>query len=213
MAAQAISTWQAVAATTVTIPTHRVGDVIVIASYRDGSTTTPTKPAASGTVPAWVDITNNTGANTNSMRTAYFIATATNHTSGTWTNATGMAAAVVENFRLGAPIGAATESGGTQNGGATCPAITLQDATGNSLVICIMGHRTVSAWSAAPSGYTSKASSATEIQIGIKNVSTSSGAISWTATTTNSGYRGAQIEIRARIPCNPAPNHQNPAYA
>jgi hypothetical protein len=208
MATKVIGAAQAAAATSVTIPTHRVGDLIVIAAYRDGSTTTPTKPAASGTVPAWVDITNNTGANTNSMRTAYFIATAVNHTSGAWANATGMVAVVVENFRLGAPIGASSESGSTASGSATAPVITLQDATGNSLIIDIVAHRSVTAWSAAPSGYTSLASVATEIQIGTKDVSTTSGAIAWSATTTNSGYRGAQIEIRARIPSPPAGDYR-----
>lgn len=212
MAAKVIGTATSAAAINVAIPTHRVGDLIVIAAYRDGSTTTPSKPAASGTVPAWVDITNNTGANTNSMRTAYFIATATNHTSGDWTNATGMMAIVVENFNEGAPIGASAESGGTANGSATVPSITLQDATGNSLILNFMGHRTVTSWSAAPSGYTSRAATATECQVGTKNVSTSAGSQAWSCSSTNSGYRGAQIEIKGRIPRNPAINIQDPAF-
>jgi hypothetical protein len=92
------------AGATVTIPAHTAGDLIVIAAYRDGSTAVPTKPTASGTVPAWVDITAAAGANTNSLRTACFVATASNHTSGTWTNATGMAAIVFRGQKVGTGI-------------------------------------------------------------------------------------------------------------
>ena len=74
------------ATTTVTIPAHGIGDMIVIMAT---GTVAPTAPAAGGTVPTWSSIS--TGSNNSLGITAsYAIATATNHTSGTWTSATHM---------------------------------------------------------------------------------------------------------------------------
>lgn len=86
------------ASTTVTLPAHQPGDLILIAAQRAG-TTIPTKPSASGTVPNWTDITPGLTAGTTGSavagRWAWTIATASNHTSGTWTSATSMAVLVV----------------------------------------------------------------------------------------------------------------------
>lgn len=196
MSQSIIGTPQAAAATSITLPTHAVGDIIVICAFRDGSTTVPTKPTASGTVPAWVDIDAPTGANTCSMRTAYFVATATNHTSGTWTNATGMAAIVIRG-QASSPIGGHAQAGGTANGSATAPAVTLTNNKGGSIILEFYGHRTVTAWSAAPTGYTRQASVATEVCLNTKDSTTADGSIAQSATTTNSGYRAQTIEILA----------------
>lgn len=180
---------------TVTIPTHAVGDDIFIFAFRDGSTTVPSKPSASGTVPAWVDIESGAGANSCSARLAHFVATATNHTSGTWTNATGMIAVVIQN-QASSPIGGHAEGGGTSSTLATAPSITQQQTTGKALILEFYGHRTVTAWSTAPSGYTRKASNATEVCLNSKDLSTSDGSISQNCTTSaSSGYRGITLEI------------------
>lgn len=197
MSATVKGTANAAATTSVTIPTHAVGDLIVIWAYRDGSTTVPSKPAASGTVPAWSDIDAPTGANTNSARCAYFIATATNHTSGTWSNATGMIAVVIQGNKSSSPIGGHAQGGSTGNGTTQAPSITQQQVTGKALLLEFYGHRTVTAWSAAPSGYTRQASSATEVALNTKDSSTTDGAISQACSSTNSGYRGQTIEILA----------------
>lgn len=207
--ASVFGTPNAAAATTVTIPTHVPGDMIIIFAYRDGSTTIPTQPAASGTVPTWNIITNNTGANTNSSRVSWALATASNHTSGTWTNATGLVAVVIRGQRKFNPVGGSSESGGTASGSAVAPAITLQDSTGESVLLQFYGHRTVTAWDAAPSGYTALASVATEVLVSRKNVTTTSGSVTQTGTTTNSGYRGAQVEILAHRPKHPGVFHAN----
>ena len=184
------------AGNTVTIPTHAVGDVIIIFAFRDGSTTQPSKPAASGTVPAWSDILSGNGANTCSERSAYFVATATNHTSGTWTNATGMIAVVIQNPKSGTFIGGTAKVGGTSSTIARAPAITQQQTTGKSLILEFYGHRTVTAWSAAPSGYTRQASVSTEVALNTKDSSTTDGQIDQGVTTSgSSGYRGQTIEI------------------
>ena len=196
MALSIIGTPAAVAATSITLPTHAVGDIIVIFAYRDGSTTVPTKPTASGTVPAWVDIDAPTGANTNSARCAYFVATATNHTSGTWTNATGMSAIVIRGQRS-SPIGGHAQSGSTGTNTASAPSITQQQTTGKSMILHFYGHRAVTAWSAAPAGYTRRASVSTEVCLNTKDSSTSDGAIAQPATASSSGYRGQTVEILA----------------
>lgn len=74
--------------TSVTMPTHAVGDVIIGFIFRSGSTVFPTVPTASGSVPTW---TTYTQVGTSCCATVcVFQATATNTTSGTWTNATRM---------------------------------------------------------------------------------------------------------------------------
>lgn len=186
------------AATSVGIPAHQVGDIIVIFAYRDGSTAVPTKPSASGTVPAWADIETGSGTNSNSSRTAYFVATATNTTTGTWTNATGIAAIVLRG-QASSPIGGSARTGGLANGSSTAPAITLSVSDGSSVILHFHGHRTVTAWSTAPTGYTRLTSVATELAVNYKDSTTSDGSIAQSATTTNSGYQGHTVEIIAKV--------------
>jgi len=99
-AVQQVGTPTTAAATSLTLPTHQPGDMIVIIARR-GSTSAPSVPSASGTVPQWNLISPNTagvpatGANTLNQVVAYTIATASNHTSGTWTNANHLIAVVL----------------------------------------------------------------------------------------------------------------------
>ena len=73
------------AGTSVTIPPHQVGDIIIL-SARRASASLPTKPTASGSVPNWVVMQQ--GGNTSvSMYMCYFVATRPDHTGGVWTNA------------------------------------------------------------------------------------------------------------------------------
>lgn len=198
------------AATSVTLPTHAPGDLILIWAYRDGNTTPPSVPSASGTVPAWADILAPTGANTNSARSAYFVATAANHTSGTWANATGIASIVISDPNPNDPIGDAVQSGATANNQAIAPALTVPNLDGTSVFVQFYGHRTVTAWSTAPSGYTARSSAATEVLVSTKDTTTTDGSVTQSATSTASGYRGEQIEVLARIPAHGFVNHQNP---
>ena len=82
-------------ASSIAIPTHAAGDMIVLWIFRDGNAAVATAPTAGGTVPTWIDIEAGSGANSCSSRLVYCIATASNHTSGTWTNGTHMVAAVL----------------------------------------------------------------------------------------------------------------------
>lgn len=190
--------------TTVTIPTHAVGDDIYICAYTGLSTTTPTKPAAAGTVPAWVDIDNNAGANTNAMRTAHFVANATNHTSGTWTGA-GCMIAVVVRGQNATPVGGHAESGGSSTT-TTAPAITLTKTDGTSLELCFHGERLLGSggWEAAPAGYTRQATAGVTANtpgliLNTKDSTTSDGAVDNACNrgAVAAGYRGATIEVLA----------------
>lgn len=68
--------------TTLTMPEHRTGDLLVIIAYRDGSNTAPSLPSG------WTNAYTATGSNTNSHRVGYKIATGDNsESSGTWANA------------------------------------------------------------------------------------------------------------------------------
>lgn len=200
MALSIIGTPAATAATSITLPTHAVGDIIVIAAYDAASVTPPTKPAAAGTVPAWSDIDANTGANTNAMRTVQFVATATNHTSGTWTMAGGapfMAAIVIRGQSV-SPIGGHGEAGSS---GTTsiAPSVTMTNTGGSSMLLHFHGHIQSGTWPAAPAGYTRQAAVVSGINglcLNTKDSTTSDGSIAQsTASSTNNGYRGATIEI------------------
>jgi len=182
-------------ANTVTIPTHAIGQIILLWVYRSNSNTTATKPSASGTVPAWVDVVNNTGTNTNSARIAYFVATATNHTSGSWTNATGMIAVVMDHQNV-SPIGGSAEAGGSNTTQSVAPSITLSVSNGSSLILHFFGSRNATVdWLAAPTGYTHVVNSG-PLCMNVKNVSTTDGSCTQTHQSSGiAGYSGATVEV------------------
>lgn len=185
------------AANSIAIPGHVAGDLIVIWAYRDGSTTPPTVPTAGGTVPTFTTIDGPTGANSCSAVCAYAVAAGTTDTSGTWTNATGIS---VEVWRGAAspPIGGHAQSGASVASGANIaiPAITLTDNSGSSAILGFAGHQNVTAWNAAPTGYTQRSQVATEVECLSKNSTTSDGAFNVTCTASaTGGTRTQQIEI------------------
>jgi hypothetical protein len=96
-------------ATTIAIPTHAIGDLIVIAANRN-NTTAPTVPSG------WV-IANNTGVSGTSTALAWKIAKTSSETSGTWTNASAMHVAVYRAdaglLAVSTALGAAAFSGTT----------------------------------------------------------------------------------------------------
>jgi hypothetical protein len=190
-------------AASLTLPTHGINDLILIAAYRDGSTTVPTKPAAAGTVPAYVDIDAPAGANTNAMRLASFVATATNHTSGTWTNATEMAAIVFTGEDTTTPTGGHVQGGTANSTGVidlNSGAVTLTHSDGSSAIVRIVGARTVTAWGSAPAGWTLQASVAGGIAILTKNVTTAEDSAGDNFNNTfsaNGGFRVQGVEVLA----------------
>ena len=192
-----IGTPTAANATVLTLPAHAVGDLIIIAAYR-ASNTVATKPAASGTVPAWVDIDAPTGTNTNSLRTAYFKATATNHTSGTWASATGMTAIVLRNQNPASPLGGHGVGTGSAGGaGSIAPAVTMTKTDGTSFLLHIHFHPSATNFTTVPTGYTRLfASTAANMCMNRKTATTSDGAIAQTDDNAiATSYAAASIEL------------------
>lgn len=189
-------------ASSIAIPAHQIGDTIIVWAFRQSNTALPSKPAAGGTVPAWVDIDANTGANSCSMRTAYFKATATNTTTGTWTNASMIGVSVLRGGAAAA-IGGHAESGGVGTI-ATGPAITPAQTDGTSVLLYVMGLNRADAFGGyadAPSGFATRAADwdggGSGMVIQTKNSSTTDGAGGSGKQSSSTGYRGATIEVKS----------------
>lgn len=193
-----IGTPAAVAASTITLPTHAIGDVIILCAYTYVNNTPPTKPTAGGTVPAWVDIDANTGTFSNSMRTVYFVATATNHTSGTWSD-TIFLGAIVLRGQGSPPVGGHADGGGF-TGSSIAPAVTMTRTDGSSVLIHFHGGELADPWAAAPAGYTRRASAVSGgagLCFNTKDTTTSDGSVVQAFGGGGQGNRGATVEILA----------------
>jgi len=181
---------QGAAATTVTIPTHQIGDLILIFAYRDGSNTAPTTPAAGGTVPTW-NLIGSSGGNTNSSNFRWATATATTTTSGTWTNATELICLVYRKASIGLSVGGSGAATTTIN----YPARTLNRTDGSSWVVGVAGHRTATNVEQAPGAMVNRASSGTEAA----GHDTNGGVTTWASTNVtvnaSSAYRSWVVEL------------------
>lgn len=180
--------------TSVTVPAHQVGDLLLFAAFRDGSNSTPTKPA---------DITQLESNTSNSAGAlfGYKIADTTTETSGTWTNGTEVTVVVYRGVDQTNPIGdsaPATGSGTT----ITYPALTFIVGDGTSWAAGIAYHRSTNCDLAVePTGM--------DLVINEQNGSdemaamdTNAGVASWAGGTaavegTSSGWVGFTAEIRA----------------
>lgn len=186
------------AATSVAIPTHRVGDLIIVFAYRNGNNTAPTQPAAGGTVPTWNTISSS-GGNLNSSIISYAFATATNTTTGTWTNATQIHVLI---YRGVAAIGAFVGNSANNSTTINYAALTFQNANGTSWAVGAAGHRTASDVESAPSGtpsMTNRTSSGTGPESATHD--TTVGVTTWNSTnvTVNSSgaWRSWVVELKA----------------
>lgn len=123
----------ATTSTSVTIPAHRPGDLIIIFAFNSGNTL-PSVPTATATTPTWTVAGSDSGNNTASVL-AYAFATGSNHTTGTWTNATRIWAIPVRNV---ADFGAVAGNSASSSNSINYPALTPQNRNGTS-VICAFG--------------------------------------------------------------------------
>jgi len=187
------------AGSSVTIPTHQVGDLIVIFAFNPFTTSAPTKPSAGGTVPDFTYIDNANSGSGSGCTTAYFKATATNTTSGTWSSPSHMIAAVLRDQHASSPIGGHAQQGGS-SATSTAPSVTLTHTNGSSVLLYFHGHSNLGAsgWDAAPTGYTRQAASGSGFQsasaLNTKNVTTSDGSAGQTGGQ-NTSYAAATVEI------------------
>ena len=190
---------------TVPIPQHGIGDVIVIFAYRSNSATPPSTPVAGGTVPSWAGITANSGGSFNSFQLSYCVATADDHTSGTWTNANGMIAVVLDQAKSDMPIGGYAVGAQSVGTSLVAPAVTLVNNDGSSALLHFFGlgdnTNAVSSWAPAPTGYTQQAaqgytSAKVAVCLDSKNDTTSDGAVTQVAGA-SAWYRTLSLEIVA----------------
>lgn len=186
--------------TSVAIPTHQVGDLLLITT-KANSGTPPTKPSAAGTVPSWTTIDSGSGGSTG-IHTAYAVATATNHTTGTWTNCNGISITVIRGQMAGTPIGGHTITGGT-TGVATTTALTLSQTDGSSVQIYSYSSNQLGSggWVGTPTGYTRRAAVGSLNTAGMcvnsKDDTTTDGAIGQTGSGGLSVWTAIAIEVRA----------------
>ena len=196
-----VGTPNLVSATSIALPAHQIGDDIYIFAGRN-SNTQCSKPAASSTVPAWVDIDTGNQANSRSLRTAHFRATRTNHTSGTWSNANTLCAVVVRGAHATTPVGGHARGNGAATPSPAIPAITLAQTDDSSMVLYYVhsGSSDLYAVIGAPSGYTSLVSGGFGFTyvagLGSKNSTTSDGATT-AVNGQSSAYSSTLIEIRS----------------
>jgi len=111
-----------------TTPTHQVGDLLIVYAIRWGSSTPPSLPAG------WTSV--HTGTNTDARRLGYKVATATNDSTGTWTNANALFILVYRGLSSLASAASAYSGSGAADYpalsmGGTRPVITLGVSTGD----------------------------------------------------------------------------------
>lgn len=127
-----VSGVESAGATSVTLPAHSFGDIIIVFAYRDGNVTQPTLPAG------FTAISNAAGANVNSSTLGYKIAANSSETSGTWANASAIMAVVI-NGSVASGIGNSSTNGGSDSR----ISYTTVSLGGTRHVICFAGHRSV----------------------------------------------------------------------
>ena len=119
------------AATSVTIPAHAIGDLLLV-FVRRASNSVATKPTATGTVPNWV-VAQGAGANTLALTSAWFVATATNHTTGAWASGSHICVLVLRpDSGLVLSVGASATTNAATTQTIVYPALALSTTAGTS---------------------------------------------------------------------------------
>jgi len=191
---------QTASATTVTIPSHQAGDLILIWAERNSSGTAPSLPAGFTNV-----LTVAQGSNV-SARLGYRIANGSTDTSGTWTNAAEITCHV---YRPSAGnvlrIGQSASSSSTTTT-VTYPALTLADSGGNSWIAGFAAANNITqTLSTAPSGMTNESSLVGGVGQ-VAGADTEGGVGSWSVQTVSAGTGNsvsATVEIVLASTSNP----------
>lgn len=180
--------------TSVTIPAHQAGDLLLFNSFRDGSNSTPTKPA---------DITQLDTNTTNSAGalSGYKIAASGSETSGTWTNATEVSVMVFRGVDNTTPIGDHQPATGSSTT-ISFPALTMTVGDGTSWVAGMAYHRSTDTnMATTPTGMTLRLNEQNgSDEVGLYD--TNGGVSSWSLQTTSvggtsSGWFGTTVELIA----------------
>lgn len=177
----------------VALPAHVAGDLLVIFAYSESTAVAPSQPAG------WTQINFGSG-NSNGHRVAYKIATSSAEVSGTWTTATQIAVSVYRGAHQTAPIGGV---GSTTNvADIIIPAATLEASDGSSWVYMAFGRRAGNSGQVgSPSGLTLRSKTEVRSAGQIMSYDTASGVTSWAQRsfggTSAVRYRSVSVEIKA----------------
>lgn len=191
------------AATSVAIPAHAAGDLIFVFT-RNASTSVPVKPTASGTVPNWT-LAQSATANTISLVSAWFVATAATTTTGAWTGATHICVLVLRPDATKV-LNVATSAVGNGNNTQTIiyPALTVTSLAGTSWgVRCGTRGVAIAAVGTAPTNWTQRIiQPATPLMSVHTRAALTGNPVADTVTTTgtNSAYRAHTIEVTEALP-------------
>lgn len=183
-------------ATTITIPAHQVGDLIIIWAFRDGSVTNPTIGLSGGTT-----ITNASDGTSCSISAAWKRALSTGETSGTWTNATGLVCAVYRGVATNkTPLGSHQSTSGTTN---TVTYASIINCKTSSWIVGFAAHRSINTTiESPPSGFSMQTNTVGALAefVGFDTNGPRGGTGSYPTTTvaitgTASGWMSTLIEI------------------
>ncbi|RDE04691.1 hypothetical protein [Sphingomonas aracearum] len=182
----------------VVLPPHQAGDLILVWSYQ-GTSNANTIPLAPGFTAAAAQ--SGTGANSQSSRLAYKIAASGAETAGEWTNAEEVIAHVYRGVDPSTPIGGTSTLNATAD--VTFPAITMAVADGSSWIAAFAGWRTnnTNLGTATFPGLTQRGNIANSSASRSTAFDTAAGVTSFPATSSGGAtgfrYRTAAVELRA----------------
>ena len=175
-------------ATSLTLPTHQAGDLLVLLVARFGGAAAPVIPSG------WsiVQVHNDNVGTVRFMHIAYRVATSSAEISGTWTDASMIMAAVYRDTNNLHVLAGRSDRGVVRNSTTvTYPAVQLASATNQAfrmhaassvLVGAFMSTESTGVGSAAPSGMTNRATFAGASTGYLALHDTTSAVASWSAT-------------------------------
>lgn len=183
--------------TSLTMPEHAAGDLLLAFSFRDGSNTLPTA------LPApWTEVRSGSGSST-SFRLAALVATSSSTVlGGTATSATSL---IVLVYRPGQGLILSTGGSGSIVGSGTSvtyPSASFTNTNGTSWAVGFAGHRSVNtSLETPPTGMVNRASSV-DATDEVAAHDTNGGVTSWQARSvsvngTASGWHSVVLEIKA----------------
>jgi hypothetical protein len=183
------------ASTSVTIPTHQVGDLIIICAHRHNSSTPATRPSGWGFVQSG-------GSTSNGTIVCYKNASSTSETSGTWTNANLVGVAVYRSTSgLLLSVGGFASTQGTASANIVYQAILAvnfraDQGVKDSWIVAFAGTRVDDTANTAPAGMTNRNSLVSTGELAIHD--TNGTATSWSTTNvaaTSITYKTNTMEV------------------
>lgn len=170
------------AATTVAIPAHAAGDLILMFAFDDDFV------MSESSVPAGWTLGNGGFVNPGVWKWAYRIAVDGTTTSGTWADADELVCLVYRGIDTADPIGASAASSGSSST-LSYPTITLEVTDGTSWLVGFGGHVSATDMEQAPSGMTNRTAAGTEAA----GHDTNGGVAAWSAQTVNVNASGRWV--------------------